>query len=1053
MRIQRMTMVAVAILAASAVVRAAPQDTKVPPIGEILIIDDTPTGKTVPPRLDAAGRVLAPGYERTGGKSAAGFATDLDALGYTNTIETMATTDAAFWSAFDVVILACGDNESPLDDEDFRADVVDFAAAGGRILLEGGDVGWVLRNDAPFAIQVMHSIDWNSDEGGDLDAADPDHAVMSAPNAIGDGTAFAYEDWGDSDSMVPLEDAQLIAAWSDEPTEGGVIGYDPNPAPEGGQILYYTFDYDKLDDAVAPDLLENSLIWLMTPEVAESSLAGTATLDGETDHSGILIELTPTGLTTVTDAAGQYAFTDIYGGDYTVTASKEGWHDQTAEATVASGGDLAGVDLTLSPVLFGEIIGILTDEATEDPVGGTLRLLDAATATLVDTTESDPVTGEFAFDPHPYGDYILEAWAPGYLGETAPIDLYYAWLGQDFQLAAALGTFLLIDDHTAGTKAVDTMADDLYDLGYDVHVETPADTDPLLWGGYDLLLVSSGDRGGPLDEPGFPEALIDYVQMDGPLFIEGGEIGFCLADGGEFSAVVLHASGFIGEPQSDLTIIEPAHAVASTPNTLGTMSLSYSLYNDADGIDPLPDATMIGGWDGETSASIIGYDPTPSPVGGQILYCAFNYLALDETGRVDLLENAVVWLTVDEPAGTGSISGHATLANATDHSGVLVELSPGDVSVITGADGAYTFAELYGQTYTIQASCAARGTETVTLDLAEGEAAVDIDLRLFELDVSESCNAPSVAIPDDDESGLSDVINMPLSATCTVSDVEVYLDVTHTYQGDLLATLISPTGTTVVLHNRTGTTTDDILGWYPTELTPAESLDTFVGEDAGGDWTLFISDTAGGDTGTLNEWCLKVYYVDRVPVAAGAMTASPGRDGVRLIWNYETELVDGFHIYRRIGDGTLRLTDDPLSDAAGRIEYLDTPEGLAPGTRLHYSYALVVDGIETGRGAEVEVVFDAAPQRFVLHRCYPNPFNPETTIAFELPEPGRVDLRVVDLGGRVVRTLVDETLPAAVHRRAWDGTDDRGRRLASGTYFFRLSCGERSAVEKAVLVK
>ena len=69
----------------------------------------------------------------------------------------------------------------------------------------------------------------------------------------------------------------------------------------------------------------------------------------------------------------------------------------------------------------------------------------------------------------------------------------------------------------------------------------------------------------------------------------------------------------------------------------------------------------------------------------------------------------------------------------------------------------------------------------------------------------------------------------------------------------------------------------------------------------------------------------------------------------------------------------------------------------------------------------------------------PNPANPGTVIGYELPRGSRVVMRMVDVRGRLVRTLVDGYRPAGAHRAFWDGRDDSGRAAASGVY---LAVGE-----------
>jgi hypothetical protein len=85
---------------------------------------------------------------------------------------------------------------------------------------------------------------------------------------------------------------------------------------------------------------------------------------------------------------------------------------------------------------------------------------------------------------------------------------------------------------------------------------------------------------------------------------------------------------------------------------------------------------------------------------------------------------------------------------------------------------------------------------------------------------------------------------------------------------------------------------------------------------------------------------------------------------------------------------------------------------------------------------------------FVLLPNYPNPFNPATTLTYAVPRQGRVELRVYDLLGRVVATLVDEVQPRGRYRVAFDGTD-----LASGVYFSRLEFSSRVLTRKMLLVK
>ncbi|MHB8079391.1 MAG: CARDB domain-containing protein, partial [Candidatus Krumholzibacteriia bacterium] len=93
------------------------------------------------------------------------------------------------------------------------------------------------------------------------------------------------------------------------------------------------------------------------------------------------------------------------------------------------------------------------------------------------------------------------------------------------------------------------------------------------------------------------------------------------------------------------------------------------------------------------------------------------------------------------------------------------------------------------------------------------------------------------------------------------------------------------------------------------------------------------------------------------------------------------------------------------------------------------------------------------PAATAIAGIHPNPFNPRATIAFDLARPAVARLMVYDLRGARVRTLVSAPLPAGRHEATWDGRDDAGRPLASGTYLARLEAGGVTEMKKMVLVK
>lgn len=185
------------------------------------------------------------------------------------------------------------------------------------------------------------------------------------------------------------------------------------------------------------------------------------------------------------------------------------------------------------------------------------------------------------------------------------------------------------------------------------------------------------------------------------------------------------------------------------------------------------------------------------------------------------------------------------------------------------------------------------------------------------------------------------------------------------------------------------------------------------------------------------------------PVLLSAFEAVPGEGTIRLRWvaGGDSRLI-GFHVLRgesRDGPFT-RLTSALL---AGGPEYVYVDAGVAPG--LEYWYLL--EGI-TAQGAVERfgpVAAGAGALRFRLGQNGPNPFTARTTIPFALPVAGPARLQVFDLRGRLVRTLLDQTLVPGEGAVEWDGLDEAGRPAPGGIYFYRFSTTAGSETRKMIL--
>ncbi len=122
--------------------------------------------------------------------------------------------------------------------------------------------------------------------------------------------------------------------------------------------------------------------------------------------------------------------------------------------------------------------------------------------------------------------------------------------------------------------------------------------------------------------------------------------------------------------------------------------------------------------------------------------------------------------------------------------------------------------------------------------------------RALKTAISSEVNKP---IPDKNAEGLLASVAIDSSAKVS-SAFNVAVNIKHTYRADLKIVLTAPSGKKLTLHDRSGYSEDDIIGVYPTTLTPKDPLSSLIGENLNGNWSLNVADGATGDTGTLVSW-------------------------------------------------------------------------------------------------------------------------------------------------------------------------------------------------------
>jgi hypothetical protein len=134
----------------------------------------------------------------------------------------------------------------------------------------------------------------------------------------------------------------------------------------------------------------------------------------------------------------------------------------------------------------------------------------------------------------------------------------------------------------------------------------------------------------------------------------------------------------------------------------------------------------------------------------------------------------------------------------------------------------------------------------------------------------------------------------------------------------------------------------------------------------------------------------------------------------------------------------------------GKMYFWRVRSKAADGTSSYFSESAQFAVI--GDVTDVEG-FDIIPERFDVSQNYPNPFNPETTIKYAIPEDGFVSIKVYNTLGQEVKTIVNREMTAGIYNVRWNGDDNYGNKVSSGTYFYRVIMGENIMTKKMVLLK
>ncbi len=355
-------------------------------------------------------------------------------------------------------------------------------------------------------------------------------------------------------------------------------------------------------------------------------------------------------------------------------------------------------------------------------------------------------------------------------------------------------------------------------------------------------------------------------------------------------------------------------------------------------------------------------------------------------------------------------------------------------------------------TITISPPVGAAGTYNVWVRARSGNLACETEKFCIFVTAAGTANvAPTITV--DDDVTVNEGVLLTLNATTSDANGDT---VTLTATG-------LPTGATFTATGNTG-----VILWTPTNLQSGSYTVTLTATDGhGGTTTTTIDITVNDVTAAAAQALVFLTGVSPVitpnedlclhvePVAGSFATGDVNLSSLTLTFNGVT-----------VTSASSQVVADANSNDVGEIEVCFTSDQLATlFTALGAGETMVTVAVG-GTLASGGTLEGAMDQHVVVGSrlankghgrmnvlAKPNPLNPKTDLSFRISRSGPVKIALFDARGRLVRTVMSQTLTAGEHSVPWDGTNDRGGKVSSGSYFFRIQAPEGQQVQRVTVVK
>jgi len=254
---------------------------------------------------------------------------------------------------------------------------------------------------------------------------------------------------------------------------------------------------------------------------------------------------------------------------------------------------------------------------------------------------------------------------------------------------------------------------------------------------------------------------------------------------------------------------------------------------------------------------------------------------------------------------------------------------------------------------------------------------------------------------------------------------------------------------------------DDGVDGPTADLRVAESPSAF------GTYNSIGNSTADGTTVTSTADIVTTIQYYRIgselgdnslPVELATFEATPAIDKITLNWTTASETENfGFNVFKKAGSEEWTKVNEQIIEGQGNKSSETKYEFVDFAVRSGDVYSYRLESVSLSGVINVEDIVEIevlVPEKFVLFNNYPNPFNPVTHLKFQLPEFSKVSLKVYDITGRVVKTILNNaTYDVGQHVVKWDGTNQNETKVSSGMYVYRFSAGKFSKLGRMILVK